>query len=623
MKTKFIFLIAFLSALKLSYAQDAVKKSTGTNYNITYHYLQFEVDPAIYFIKGRVTTYFKTSVDQVNHIDFDLSTALTVDSVVYHSQKLIFNHSNDLLVINLPYILNINTLDSISIQYHGMPSKSDGFGAFATNTHKGTPIMWTLSEPFGAKDWWPCKQALNDKVDSIDIVIIHPVEYKAASNGVLVSEVIKDGKMYTHWKHRHPIEAYLVAFALTNYAVYSDYVPVGVNDSIQVLNYVYPENLMTAKEQTPSTIPVMQLYNRLFMNYPFADEKYGHAQFGWGGGMEHQTMSFMWSFDINLIAHELSHQWFGDYITCSGWKNIWLNEGFATYCESLCIENGIISDNWNSWKKNEIDLITSEPNGSVYVDDTTSVYRIFDSRLSYTKGGMVLHMLRWEVGDSAFFRGMRAYLHDEKLANAFATTEDFQKHMEQESGMDLNKFFHDWIYGQGFPEYTITWGQDNLNFGIVKIDQKQSDPSVDFFELKIPIRFVGEGKDTVLFFNNTISGQEFPWELDFKVSSIYFDPDVWIVCKPAIIQQLKLASEKETILISPNPVKDILTVRTYHNSVFESVVFYNLSGQKVKEFGKTESSKSFNFDLTDLKVGSYFIVLNEKKNETVMKIVKN
>jgi len=622
MKTIIISTLIALIAVNIAVSQDVIEKNNGANYNITYHHLQFEVDPAIYFIKGSVTTYFKTKAEQVNQIDFDLSTALTVDSVVYHRQKINFDHTNDVLTIHLPTSLNLNSLDSLSVHYQGIPATSDGFGAFAASTHSGVPVMWTLSEPYGAKDWWPCKQGQNDKTDSMDVVIVHPAGYKAASNGVLVSEIVKNGKMHTHWRHRHPVEAYLVAFAVTNYAVYSDYVPFGVNDSIEILNYVYPENLVMAQTQTPATIPIMQLFNRLFINYPFANEKYGHAQFGWGGGMEHQTMSFMANFGINLIAHELSHQWFGDYITCSSWKNIWLNEGFATYCVSLSIENQVINKDWNTYKRNEIGYITSQPGGSLYVDDTTSVYRIFDSRLSYSKGGMVLHMLRWVVGDSAFFKGIRAYLQDKKLANAFASTENFQQHMEVESGMNLDKFFTDWVYGQGYPEYTITWGQDDKNYGIVKIEQKQSHASVDFFNIKIPILFAGEGKDTLMVFDPTFSGQEFPWELDFKVSSIYFDPDVWLVCSPTTIQQLKLASDKETLIISPNPVNDILTVRTYDNTVYESVIFYNLSGQKVKEYGKTESAKSFNFDLTDMKVGSYFMVLNEKKSKTVKKIMK-
>ncbi|MFN8255465.1 MAG: M1 family aminopeptidase [Bacteroidales bacterium] len=622
MKIKLKICLLFFLVLNKMSAQQSPNPENGSNIDVTYHYLQVEVDPAVYYIKGMVNTFFKTKVTGVSTITFDLSTVLTVDSVLFHAKKTSFLHSSEKLSITIPKIQDINSIDSVCVFYHGAPSTGNGFGAFTTNFHNNTPVMWTLSEPYGAKDWWPCKQSLDDKADSIDILIIHPAQYKAAANGVLVSETISGDKMITHWKHRHSISAYLVAFAVTNYSVYSDYVPAGVNDSIEILNYVYPENLQKAKTQTPATIGIMQLYNNRFIKYPFANEKYGHAQFGWGGGMEHQTMSFMYGFDPGLIAHELAHQWFGDYITCAGWKNIWLNEGFATWCESLCIENGLINRDWNSWKRGEIEFITSEPDGSLIVDDTNSVYRIFDSRLSYTKGGMVLHMLRWELGDSVFFKGIYNYLNDSRVANSYASTENFQQILEASSGKNLSYFFNEWVYGQGYPTYTITWGQDDKKFGVVRINQIQSHKSVKYFELNIPVKFAGEGKDTTLVFRNTFSGQEFPWELNFKVSSVYFDPDVWLISPPALIQQLKLASQSEKIILSPNPVKNKLSVRTYENYSFDSVVIFNLSGKKVKEYGKSESGKSFIFDVSDLPQGYYFVLLNSKNNKIVRKIVK-
>ena len=262
MKIKSFLLILCLQFAIIIHAQNLLKGTIGSNYDLKYHYLQFEVNPANQYIKGLVTTYFKTK-EEVTQISFDLISTLTVDSILYHSQKISFIHTNHVLKINFPSPIGVEVIDSVSIFYKGAPPTSGGFGAFITTTHNGTPIMWTLSEPYGAKEWWPCKQELYDKADSVDIVIIHPEGYKAASNGVLISEVLKNGKIHTHWKHRHPITAYLIAFAVTNYASYSDYVPLGENDSIEILNYVFPENLTSAKASTPATIPIMQLFNRL------------------------------------------------------------------------------------------------------------------------------------------------------------------------------------------------------------------------------------------------------------------------------------------------------------------------------------------------------------------------
>ena len=606
----------------LGFSQNTQKMTNSQlDYDLKYHYLRIEVDPAIKYIKGQVTSYFVTLSDGFSQIGFNLTTLLNVDSVVYHQQKLSYTHLSNELIIDLPASLNKDILDSISVFYKGVPP-SGGFGAFEIGMHGNSPIMWTLSEPFGAMEWWPCKQNLTDKIDSIDVVIVHPKQYRAASNGILASETIDGNYMAAHWKHRHAITAYLVCFAVTNYAVYSDYVPMGSDPSIQILNYVYPENLDYAKAKTPATIPIMQLFNRLFIDYPFKDEKYGHAQFGWGGGMEHQTMSFMVDFGFDLIAHELAHQWFGNLVTCKGWQHIWLTEGFATYCESLCHEFGLSGANWRNYKLDEINYITSKTYGSLYVKDTTSVNQIFDGRLSYAKGGMVLHMLRGEVGDSAFFRAVRNYLNDPVLANGFASTEDFQHHMETESGKDLNYFFSDWIYGQGYPSYTIKWGQNEDKTGWVKVDQKQSHNSVDFFELNVPIRFSGEGKDTTMYFANTTNGQEFTWQFDFKVNLVILDPDLWLITRGNTITGLELIDKSKDFVIGPNPVVDFISIKTDKKVQLESVIVTDISGKKVKLFNKSGFDNQFNYDLSDLKPGIYFITLQNKTTQAIKKFVK-
>jgi aminopeptidase N len=596
-----------------------LKASSPMSYDLKYHFLQVEVDPAIRYIKGKVVSYFKPTIDGFSSIGFDLSSVLTVDSVLYHNQRLNYSHTDNNLIINLLGTLNAGILDSILVYYQGVPT-SKGFGAFETRMHNSVPIIWTLSEPFGAMEWWPCKQSLNDKADSIDIVIIHPKQYKAASNGVLLSENIVGDKMYTHWKHRHSIAAYLVCFAVTNYVAYSDYVPLDNGDSIEILNYVYPERLDNAKSSTKAAIPIMQFYNKMFITYPFKDEKYGHAQFGWGGGMEHQTMSFMGSFGFDLIAHEMSHQWFGDYITCSGWQNIWLNEGFATYCESLCHEFKLSGYDWKTYKKSEVEYITSSPGGSLFVNDSTSDDVIFDGRLSYAKGGMVLHMLRNEIGDSAFFRAIQKYLTDPVLINNFATTQDLKRHMELESGKNLKYFFDDWVYGEGYPIYTIKWDQYPDNSGYLRFNQTQSNSSVDFFELNVPIKFIGETKDTTLVFANTSDSQEFSWKLDFKVIALVFDPESNLISRSNRVMR-NIFEEKEYKL-SPNPVTAYLTVETKTTTQFSTVFITDFSGKKIKSFGKTGYNKEFKFILSDLNPGMYFINLKSDKNIIKEKIVK-
>ncbi|MBN1250630.1 MAG: T9SS type A sorting domain-containing protein [Bacteroidales bacterium] len=596
-------------------------KSTGANFDIKYYRLDLKVDPAVNYINGAITSYFEITENSVNTLNFDLVDALNIDSIVFHSENLNFSHNLNILNINFSSEIEKGRLDSLTIYYQGVPA-GGGFGSFVISKHNSIPVMWTLSEPYGAKDWWPCKQTLTDKADSIDFFITHPDDYKAASNGILVSEKHINSDIITHWKHRRAIAAYLIAFAVTNYQVYSDFVPLSNANPIEVLNYVYPEDLQYAKSSTPATIDIMQLYNNLFIPYPYKEEKYGHAQFGWGGGMEHQTMSFMNNFGFNLIAHELSHQWFGDFITCASWKDIWLNEGFATYCEGLCVENGLTSEDWNSWKKNKINYITSLPNGSLYVDDTSLVYRIFDSRLSYAKGAMVLNMLRNQIGDIAFFQAIKNYLTDNELINKFASTDNLKAHFESVTDLSLDNFFNDWIYGEGYPIYHISWSQDENNFGFLKLEQAQSHNSVDFFELKVPILFIGENIDTTLYFENNYSGQEFNWKLDFKVKDIIFDSDISIITKNTEITNISELENKE-ILLFPMPVKDSVFIRFKSKIQFNDVLIYDIKGKKIKSFGKTDYNNEFEFDIKFLQKGYYFIKLINEGKEFKEKILKN
>ena len=158
------------------------------DYDLKYARFEWAVDPAVYQISGTVTTYFQTLAPAFSTLHFDLSTQMVVDAVKFHGQSVSFGQSGDfLLTIQLPTALPELALDSISITYHGAPP-STGFGSFNQSSHNGAPIVWTLSEPFGTQDWWPCKNGLNDKLDSIDVIVTCPDGNRVASNGSLVGE---------------------------------------------------------------------------------------------------------------------------------------------------------------------------------------------------------------------------------------------------------------------------------------------------------------------------------------------------------------------------------------------------------------------------------------------------
>ncbi len=574
------------------------------NYDISYHKLELNIDPAIAFIDGIVSTTF-TAKSTMNTVTFDLSNNMTVSEVTQSGITLTYTqNANNELVITLSQTLPQGQESTVKITYSGNPVSS-GFGSFEQETHNGIPIVWTLSEPYGAMGWWPCKQDLNDKIDNIDVYITTPKQYVAVSNGLEQSQTINGTHKTTHFKHKYPIPAYLIAFAVTNYQVYSH----TVNNNgkpFDIVNYVYPEDLTTAQSQTGITVDIMNIFTELFGEYPFADEKYGHAQFGCRCGMEHTTVSFMGSFSRGLIAHELAHQWFGDKITCGSWKDIWLNESFATYLSGLTIENLDGNDPFIQWRKSKNNSITARPDGAVYLSDqdTTSVGRIFSSRLSYNKGSMVLHMLRKKLGDAVFFQSLKNYLADPNLAYGYAKTPDLIAHFETVSGENLTEFFKDWIYNQGYPSYSLKWFQPQPNQIKITINQSQSHASVAFFEASVPIRIHGVGDEILdIVLNNTTNGQEFTETVNFKVTSIEFDPNAHIISKN---NSVTLGVNNEVLAsqftVYPNPVTDDILIKKPNHIHIEKITIFNSIGQIEGQLNSTNT-----INVSKLNSGLHFL----------------
>ena len=568
-----------------------------------YQRMEWQIDPAVRYISGKVTSCYKPLSEVLDTVYLDLHQDLHVDSVTRNSQKIQYKHLHNKISIPITDIPGLEQVDSFSVYYHGVPPGS-GFGSFETNVHGSlqTPVLWTLSEPYGAMEWWPCKQSLNDKIDSIDVIVTTPQQYRTASNGILVNDEINDNLRTVHWKHRHPIAAYLVAIAATDYVVYSDTLALDDERVIDILNYVYPENLEIASTQTPVTAEVMQFYNQLVDVYPFADEKYGHAQFGWGGGMEHQTMSFMGGFTFGLIAHELAHQWFGDYITTSSWQDIWLNEGFATYLNALAIEN-LKPNDWPGWKKSTVENIVKVTDGAVFVTDTSDVNRVFDYRLTYQKAAYILHMLRWVLGDENFFNGLRNYYHDPEIANNFATTAQLQKHMEEAGDTSLQEFFNDWYYGEGYPVYALNYWQPSENELRISLSQSTTHPSVGFFEMQVPVRLYNSDRTQTLDLrlNQVQNNQTFTVNPGFQVSFVELDPDYWLLSKTDHIVNVPEISDDNTFSVYPNPASTKLYFSCSANRNVKAMAIFDMTGKMFLHLAQ----KKGEIDISYLPSGTY------------------
>jgi aminopeptidase N len=560
--------------------------------DIQYYKLDLSLTNTPNYLKGKVTVNLKP-VSSISHFFLDLQDPLTVDSITINGITNQFSHTNNQIVVTLPRIFNANELISVLIYYQGVPGSS-GFGSFTFGTHSGSPVIYTLSEPYGASDWFPCKDTPADKADSSDQWITCSSDLYAASNGKLMSITDNgDGTKTFKWKNSYPIAQYLLSLAITNYTIYTNYYKYSPVDSMPVVHHIYPETFPLVQSVLDKTPLMIKIYSDRFGQYPFLKEKYGHAQFGWSGGMEHQTCSSMGTFAEDIISHELAHQWFGDKITCKDWHHIWLNEGFATYCTGLYLEAAYGPNYLSSYMQSQM-VIAQTAVGSIYVQDISSVDEIFNSARSYSKGSTVLHMLRGIVGDTLFFRILKSYIADPALAYNVAVTEDFQRVAETVSGLNLEYFFNEWIYGENYPQYCLTWNytpaSGNLHNVTLNLSQ-QNNSNPSYFTMPVTIKISTTVKDTFFTILNDQQNQQYSFTVLGKPTGLIFDPDNYSLKTLNIIDipnDLKPASFqlKQNY---PNPFNPITTIEfSIPTSSFVTIKVFNELGQEITQLMNEE-----------------------------------
>ena len=598
-------------AKKFSKLSDFNVNPNTLNYDLRYQRLELEINPSNPFISGSVISHFVPK-ENISSIYFDLTHTLTVSEVKYHGNNLSFSQlSTKEIKIDFPQNLPSNILDSLSISYFGAPNAATR-GLYFQN-HQGEPVAFSITEPYGSREWFPTKQSLNDKIEKIDLKITTPSQFSAAANGILLSETnLPNNKKQAFWQTNYPIPAYLIAIGVANY--------VKINDTMGNPPFPYVNYIFNSTNNNPSemsnvewTKTVMNTFEEHFGAYPYRNEKYGHMEMTfYGSGMEHATMSTMGGFGKDLIAHELAHQWFGDKITCGAWNDIWLNEGFAVFAQHLAKEKLFNTPTeFRNYLASQKNFITSDPNGSVYVPDAelANENRVFNGRLTYDKGGFVLRMMKWVLGEEPFYQAIRDYTSRPNLAYQYATTPDFKASVLQSTGQDFSEFLNDWIYGEGFPTYTIKWNQLG-NQVFFNVNQTQSNPSVSFFELPLPIKANGTNGEIAYFkLNNINNNQNFNELVNFTISSMEFNYDYQIlernstvILDPALsVENIQNLSLK----IYPNPAKEIL-----HISGISGKKYYEIIGADGKLVLKGNTSENIN--ISSLAKGMYIFKIEGK-----------
>lgn len=607
---------------KQQFYQQSFQKTANNNqlelmnrYDVVFHHLDLAIERNATQINGNVRTIAKVTSNQLDSFGFELHDVFTIDSVeLPNGVNLPIIRQQHFAIAMLPIPVLQNQLVDITIYYRGIApvAQSSAIGAgFSTGTSQrwGNQATWSLSQPYSAYEWWPCKQSLQDKIDSTTTFITTSNENKAGSQGILQRIVnLPNNKVRYEWKSTYPISYYLISVAVAKYVEYKTYAVID-GDSILVQDYIYdnPATLTTFKPILDQTAPMIEGFSQKLGKYPFYKEKYGHAMAPFSGGMEHQTMTSIGIINFEIVAHELGHMWFGDHVTCKTWKDIWLNEGFASYTEYMAYE---LLDPLNA-KGKMADVHTSvmsQPGGSIWFTDTTSVSRIFSSRLSYDKGSAFVHILRYEVNnDSLFFAFLTHYQNQFKFGNA--NTLEFKSLLEQFTGKDFTTLFNQWLYGEGYPIFAVKWNKVKDTLYIVN-SQTTSSSATPLF--KTPLEYLVKRTigDTLIRLNHINSTEKHQIAINGNITSIEVDPNNWILNQATVLKDITINSlfeygMNQSFQFHPNPVSNILTIQTAILPM-ESVAIYDVAGKlQMKSFQSA-------IDVSALNPGIYFFVVTTK-----------
>ncbi len=596
------------------------------HYDVKYYGLDLSVQPWNTQIEGSVSLVAEIIADQTRFFVLELLNDLTVTEVLIDGTSPGFEHENNVLVIDLGEEYSAGSLVNPKIYYGGEPISSGFFNGIQSQQNGlGDPVLWTLSEPHNARQWFPCKQVLSDKADSVYIAITTPAGFMAASNGLLKNVTNLPGnKVRYEWKSYYPIAYYLISMAVSNYQEYSFYAPLRENiDSVLVQNFIYdrPQVLENNKEIIDKTAPMIHLMSDLWGNYPFASEKYGHAMAPMGGAMEHQTISTMGYFGFDITAHELAHHWFGNNVTCATWNDIWINEGFASYGEYLSREFLMGIESANQWMTNAHNSIKSAADGSVYVPSMqlSDVFRIFNGRLSYKKGAAILHQLRFELNDDAlFFSIMEEF--QVAFADSVATGDDFRRTIDQATGNSWEWFFDQWYYGEGFPIYEIKWWQQDGKL-FIRSAQSTSANTPEFFKGALEFKVVTNGgEENFRVFQDEVL-QTFEFDAISIVKQIVLDPRNFMIQNHTVWDSTETGNIRlNDIKVYPNPVGDRLIVEFPADRQPGRFLLYDSQGREITGYSENISNS---IDFSSLAKGLYFLSIeSDGGKRDVLKILK-
>lgn len=649
---KNLFLLILLTSTIFTYAQDnsgscAARKAAKNwqtksaslsvaeiaeteKYDVHYYDLDLQMTNTSTYLSGNVQIHAKALVNLDSAL-IELFESLLVSEIKVNGTIVTYNRVSN--KIRVPVNANAQEYFVIDVAYSGNPPTAQtnplgGSGLTAGSSPSwGNKVVWSLSEPFSAYEWFAVKQSLTDKADSCAVAITVPDTCKAGSNGVL-EQVVPLGNGWTRyqWKHRHPIDYYLISVAVAKYVEYNLYAnPQGSTSPVLIQNYIYdnPGTLPNFIDEINETADFMELFATQFGPYPFADEKYGHCMAPIGGGMEHQTMTTQGFFEKTLTAHELAHQWWGNHVTCASWCDIWLNEGFASYSEYL-----MLAALYNGQQANHMtqvhQSVMNQPGGSVWVLDSLNEARIFSGRLTYDKGAGIIHTLRYIIqNDSLFFAALQDF--QNTYAHSTATGLDFKNHIANFCNLNLDAFFEQWYFGEGFPTYQVQYNQNGSDL-FLQISHTASMPTITpTFTNPISLRILRQGQaDTIIRFEINNNVELFSlYNFGILAGSIGIDPSNWVIngdggvsLDPTLGFSDQPNTQTTQLEVYPNPSKDFISIKGQTETL--AFTFYDANGKTVQT-GTID--KDGLIDVRTLQSGTYILKCVSPNQQQYIRLV--
>ena len=493
--------------------------------------LHFDIDQRK--VIGDVTHTLATLRDGETHLDFDCAE-LSVSSVRVNGKDATFNLLNNNLRVPLAQPAKAGEKFEVEIKYDGKPTS----GLYFILPDKGDPNrakeIWTQGEAEDTHHYIPIYDYPNDRT-TFEMILTVPADWLTVSNGKLLSvQDAPNGQKIWSWRQSQPVSTYLISFVAGEYQSKKDTwrnIPV---------TYNVPRGMGDTIDATFShTKQMLDFFSDRFgVVYPWDQYAQTAVHDFVASGMENVSATTLAARDMvpadlagerpeaadNLVSHELTHQWFGDLVTCKDWTNTWLNEGFATFGAELWEEHfyGADASSYRYWREQNNWMQSRElypiPIVTRNIDDSVE----YEGNV-YDKAGWVIHMLREQMGDDAFFRALKHYLEANRMQNV--VTADLVKNIEDSSGTNVDQFFDQWIYGAGAPRFTVRYTYDETA-KIITLSVKQTqkvEGHVGLFRVPVDISIATSSGEKVFPIEVSKADESFSFPVNGTPLVVLFD----------------------------------------------------------------------------------------------------